>query len=309
MVRVFWDKPQYTKAVELADKYTFRLGGINISFIPAIPGIHLSPASGSIDFITHEPGEISVCVHPNSCNGFDLQTPRFETNNWAYFEANGKQLFQLQKHSIQPDLQIQTFIMDQNSLSGDLFVYKRYEDQGKPLAIDVPPPFFEDLLPICLLAQRRGLLLHACGVCPEPGGGLLFSGVSGSGKSTTARIWKGAGAKILSDERVAVRKIAGQFTLFGTPWHGVDQSSNPEAVPLRCLFVIKHGEGNQARQLRPAEAVPLLMARAYLPFWDAEGMAFSLEFLDELCQQVPVYELGFLPDASVVDYVKCLIAV
>jgi hypothetical protein len=162
-------------------------------------------------------------------------------------------------------------------------------------------------LTIQLLASRRGILFHACGIQFQPQTGLLFSGISGSGKSTTAKIWKAAGATLLCDERVAVRKIAGQFTLYGTPWHGVDQSSNPAAVPLRCLFVIKHGESNHARRLRPAEAVSMMMARTYLPFWDAQGMQYSLEFLDELCQEVPVYELGFLPNASVVDYVKCLI--
>ena len=31
-------------------------------------------------------------------------------------------------------------------------------------------------------------------------------------------------------------------------------------------------------------------------------MTFTLQFLDELCQAVPCYELGFVPDQSAVEY-------
>jgi len=34
-------------------------------------------------------------------------------------------------------------------------------------------------------------------------------------------------------------------------------------------------------------------------------MDFTLGFLDELVQEVPGYELGFVPEDSVVDFVRC----
>ena len=112
----------------------------------------------------------------------------------------------------------------------------------------------------------------------------------------------------MSDERVAVRVQNGRYWLYGTPWHSTAQVSSAASTPLGAIFILQHAPQNQARRLAPPEAVALLLVRAYLPFWDPAGMAFTLEFLDELCHSLPVYELGFVPDASVVDYVRCLSA-
>src|SRR5206468_311750 len=62
----------------------------------------------------------------------------------------------------------------------------------------------DELLVNALLAQRRGVELHACGII-DAGRGLLFIGNSGDGKTTTARLWQNEAAEIVSDDRVVVR--------------------------------------------------------------------------------------------------------
>ncbi len=111
---------------------------------------------------------------------------------------------------------------------------------------------------------------------------------------------------MLCDERVAVRKQEGRFWVYGTPWHRKGRPSTPGPAALERLFIIEHGNENRARQIQPAEAVALLLARAYLPLWDPAGMAFSLEFLEDLCGAIPCYRLGFTPDRRAVEYVECL---
>ena len=38
----------------------------------------------------------------------------------------------------------------------------------------------------------------------------------------------------------------------------------------------------------------------------ADGMRFSLDLISQLVEAVPCYELGFLPEGSAVEYVRCV---
>ena len=77
----------------------------------------------------------------------------------------------------------------------------------------------DELLIINLLAQGRGVEVHAAGVIDPEGCGHLFLGQSGGGKTTISRLWQGVErAEILSDEdRIILRKEAGRIWMYGTP--------------------------------------------------------------------------------------------
>ncbi len=261
----------------------------------AYRGFLFSGAEGS--------AEVILRVHPQAYEGQISGAPRFETGNWALYEVGEKVVLQRRIPGRQGKPELHTAVLNPDGLSGDL-----YAGEGTTgTAFEVPPFSFDEILTAHFLARRRGLLFHACGIRQELRSGLMFAGVSGAGKSTTASIWqKAEGAALLSDERVAVRKQDGRYWLHSTPWHGAEHVSTPGVTPLGQIFILQHAPRNQVRRLAPAEAVALLLVRAYLPFWDAEGMAFTLEFLDDLCQSLPVYELGFVPDAGVVEFVRGL---
>ena len=286
---------------------SFNLGGVNVSFQPVQAGLRLLPAPAYRDFVFPGVGEVLLRVHAQAYRGQISEAPRFETGNWALYDAEDKVVLQRRFPGLKRKLDIHTVVLNPDGLSGDLYAGEGSADVSGAAAFEVPPYSFDEILTACFLARRRGLLFHACGISQEPRPGLMFAGVSGAGKSTTAGIWQQVeGATLLSDERVAVRKQDGRYWLYGTPWHGAGQVSIPGVTPLGQVFILQHASRNQARRLAPAEAVSLLLVRAYLPFWDAQGMAFTLEFLDELCQSLPVYELGFVPDASMVEFVRCL---
>ena len=48
------------------------------------------------------------------------------------------------------------------------------------------------------------IMIHASGV-NNAGHGYLFSGVSGKGKSTMAKLWENSGAKVIHDDRLIIR--------------------------------------------------------------------------------------------------------
>jgi hypothetical protein len=160
------------------------------------------------------------------------------------------------------------------------------------------------VLMICLLAQGRGLMMHACGI-DDDGRGYLFAGNSTHGKTTTARLWQDQ-ATVLNDDRIVLRQREGRFWMYGTPWHGDYTGVSPEGVPLEKVFFLCHAGDNQARRVAGAEAASMLLTRCFPPLWDAAGMGFTLDFCAQLAGAVPCYDLGFLPDARAVDYVRCV---
>lgn len=159
-----------------------------------------------------------------------------------------------------------------------------------------------EVLMVCLLAQGRGVMVHACGI-DDGGRGYLFAGNSTHGKSTTARIWEDR-AVVLNDDRIVLRRHEGRIYMHGTPWHGDFSRVAAGRVPLDKVFFLHHAEANQVRRREGVVASSMLMTRSFLPFWDERGMRFTLDFYAQLVGELPCYELGFVPDESTPDFVR-----
>ncbi len=163
----------------------------------------------------------------------------------------------------------------------------------------------DELIVQGLLARGRGAEIHACGIADASGRGLLFVGQSGAGKTTMARLWDGVrGAKVLSDDRIIVRRVGSSFTMYGTPWHGEAALAEPASAPLAGVFFLEHGAANGLHPLRGAAAATRLFACGFPPFHDRDGLDFTLSFFADLAAEVPCHELRFAPDAQVVEFVE-----
>jgi hypothetical protein len=154
-----------------------------------------------------------------------------------------------------------------------------------------------------LLARGRGVELHSCGVIDQQGRGHLFVGVSGAGKTTTARLWDGQASGIVSDDRVIVRERDGAMWMFGTPGHGEAELSMPGGAPLSGVYLLVQAEEHELRALEPAEAVARLFRCTFPLFHDAVALDFTLSFLERIAASVPVRELRFTRDRGAVDLV------
>jgi hypothetical protein len=154
-----------------------------------------------------------------------------------------------------------------------------------------------------LLGRGRGVELHSCGIIDRSGRGQLFVGVSGAGKTTTARLWEGEAAGIVSDDRVIVRERDGGMWMYGTPWHGEAELSLPRGVPLAGVYLLVQAETNALRPLSTAAAVAGLFRCTFPLFHDATALDFTLSFLERLASAVPVRELHFTRDRAAVELV------
>ena len=98
----------------------------------------------------------------------------------------------------------------------------------------------DELITMHRLSLGEGVEVHALGLADEDGQGYLFLGHSGAGKSTSARLWMSVpGVKLLSDDRIIIRKQDGQFWMYGTPWHGDAGVSSPGRAPLSAIFFLE----------------------------------------------------------------------
>lgn len=219
---------------------------------------------------------------------------------WGLYR-NGRQFFLAMDTPQQPK---RLAIADQSFSRVEVFLQPSAENQGRDhINIDPFEYPLDEVLFVNFLAREKGVIIHSCGV-DDGGRGVLFVGSSGAGKSTTARIWQKTDVSILSDDRIIVRRMGGRFRMYGTPWHGDANASCQGSAPLERLYFLQHASQNYVRDVTAADATARLLVRCFPPFYDRAGMAFTLELLAQIAAEVPCYELGFVPDQSIVDFVR-----
>ena len=195
--------------------------------------------------------------------------------------------------------------MDENFRRGQVWLSRRVFG-ARPAVYPLEYPL-DELLVIHRLSRGEGVEVHACGVVDACGRGLLFTGHSGAGKSTLARLWAAsAGVCILSDDRIILRRgVEGNVSMHGTPWHGEARLALPLAAPLCGVYVLEHARaGNEIERLAPGQAAAELMSRSFLPFHDASGLEFALQFFAGVVGEVNCSSFRFLPDASAVREIE-----
>lgn len=216
------------------------------------------------------------------------------TSWWSMSEAPGARVVSF-FGSTPPYAENRRAVLAPDSRSGTIYC-RNALDQAFPLNYPL-----EELIYINVLPSYDGVIIHSCGAGDERGG-YLFVGVSGAGKSTISKVlMKGTDWKVLSDDRIILRKMEGGIRMFGTPWHGEVDVCENMGIPLRRIYFLKKAARNEAVRWAPALAATHLIARSFPPFWDAEGLDRTTRLCIDIALQVPCYELGFLPNATVLD--------
>lgn len=195
-------------------------------------------------------------------------------------------------------------LFDSGFTAGKVRLHRPYFEGRGPVD-PLEYPLAELLFINHLHVQRKGVVVHGCGVVDRAGAGYLFAGPSGAGKTTMARLWEAQpGVTVLSDDRVVLRPDGGEVWMYGTPWHGDARLASPAKVRLSGVFFLQAHAEHRLTRLERAQATARLFTCSFPPFYSATGLAFTLAGLDAVTEAVPCTELGFVPDATVVDFVR-----
>lgn len=156
------------------------------------------------------------------------------------------------------------------------------------------------------LLHHDGLMLHASAVMLG-NRVYLFSGTSGTGKSTHTQLWQkvfGEQAKVINDDKPALRRLNGIWYAYGTPWCGKDGINTNESAPVAGICFLKQGQENKIRRLGQAEAIGKLVSQTIRAFRDNEKADRMIEHVGKLVVDLPIFELinKPVPEAAILSY-------
>jgi hypothetical protein len=150
------------------------------------------------------------------------------------------------------------------------------------------------------LLKYDGFYLHASAVVRN-GKAYLFSGHSGAGKSTHARLWVntfGGDTHIINDDKPILRCVNGIWYAYGAPWCGKDGINLNEKAPLAGICFLKQAPHNRIRAMAPAEAMQSILGQTIHRLDEVQQLDALLHHLEGLISQIPVYELENCPEPA-----------
>jgi hypothetical protein len=289
------------------NKLKLKIARIAISITSPDKSIEFKVNDNYLPFIADGKPDAVFQVHYGSLPKFKLEKEIFNSGTiWSLHRSKGKYVIKI--HS-------RMAVLDSDFRSGNIYIEPSSPSAVLSYPLDYP---MDEVLMINWLSRGLGIMMHACGV-RHNGQGIIFSGISGAGKSTIADLWKNRISRLkshsmepskntilLSDDRIIIRKINGRFFIFGTPWHGDSKVCSPEEAPLDKIFFLQQARENKVKKTDVIKAVSRLIVCSFPPFWDKKGMEFTLNYCAELAQKIPCYELDFVPDKRVLDLVRSI---
>jgi hypothetical protein len=289
--------------------YNLNIAGYNIGFEASANGPELKPSEKFLKNISQDRGsDILIRVHSEpfdlpkgaervfrapyveEINGIQFNN---ETNFWSVWKYySGLYIWTIFPLSSTEKNAVLKFSL--TSMEWDLWIYG---------AQDGTDPFeypLDGLILYYLTVINGDIMIHASGV-NNSGHGYLFSGVSGKGKSTMAKLWDEAGARVIHDDRLILRNTGGVYKMFNTPVYNNDE---PRESILDKIYIIEHGAENMLVQLKGANAVTQIMANCIQHNWGPDIIARLLGSISIMCGTVPTAKLFFKPDRSVIDLIR-----
>ncbi len=143
------------------------------------------------------------------------------------------------------------------------------------------------------------VLVHSAGVIYE-GRGFLFTGASGTGKTTIARLSREF--HVLNDEICLLEFKKDRVILHGTPFNGYFRDKKPGSADLDTIFIINHGDNHLISIMKKSDAVKNLAKEIIPPVGLEEAMRpdiFSrmIDTASRISDHVPMKSLHFIPDS------------
>lgn len=154
------------------------------------------------------------------------------------------------------------------------------------------------------LLRENAFLLHASYIIYN-GKAIVFTAPSGTGKSTQADLWAMyEGAEVINGDRTVLMHADGEWYACGFPVCGSSEFCLNETVKLEAVICLGQAKKNQARKLRPVEALRNVYSQTFVNNWDKRDGNLSLDLVSRLIIDIPVWEYVCTKEKDAVEYLK-----
>lgn len=162
-----------------------------------------------------------------------------------------------------------------------------------------------------LLAQKNGLYtLHSASFAYR-NHAWLFSGPSGTGKSTHTNLWHTLyDVPLLNGDLNIIGIKDGLPVVYGLPWCGTSGICSTDTYPLGGIVFLKQAPVNRIQTPPAEEQSFLLMQRLISPVWDSQMLMQQADFAQSLSKLAPMVCLDCTKDneaaATMKDFIDKL---
>lgn len=188
---------------------------------------------------------------------------------------------------------------------------------GKVVEIYCMPPytdlFREELfhairLVWLYLAQKHGMMaIHSASILHQ-GKAWLFSGSSGTGKSTHTNLWnKHWGTPIFNGDLNLLSIENGQPVIHGIPWCGTSGISDTGSHPLGGIVLLKRAPTDYVEEMTADRQALSVMNRFISPLWTKDMLRQNLTFATTLSEKILVCQLNCTKEPSAAKTMKAYI--
>jgi hypothetical protein len=166
--------------------------------------------------------------------------------------------------------------------------------------------FFHALRPVFLtIAKGHGLyVLHSASILYREKA-WLFSGKSGTGKTTHTNMWKDLyQTEIINGDLNMIGIEGGTVLVYGLPWCGTSGLYTTKQYPLGGIILLKQGQKNRLLPLTADSRILLLVQRLISPDWTIPLIERNINFAHKISRLVPILRLMCTKDTAAVDTIK-----
>jgi len=289
--------------------YTLKIAGYTILFSSASDRLSLYPSRSQESFITNDKKfDLVINVSAGKASVHSSSKPVFRA---PYVEEiNGipvkksDRFWTVYTHG---EYYLVNTTIPLSDIDREALLTIRPGEKSWDLVIDTESeevnPFsypLDGLIIYYLAALNGDIFIHGSGV-EYNGRGYLFSGPSGRGKTTLASIFGKAGARVIHDDRLIIRRIpGGGFNMYNTP---VYENEESRSSTLDFIYMIDHGSDNFSSATGHSESLAAVMSNCIQHNWNTNLIGKLTGSLLELVTSVPVKKLLFVPDITVIDYI------
>lgn len=195
--------------------------------------------------------------------------------------------------------QIKEAILKKDGSYAHFFCLPPYRE---PLKADL---FHAIRLVFLYLAQKKGrLAIHSASLYYKKKA-WLFSGSSGTGKSTHTNLWHDLfQTPVINGDLNLIELTEKGPVIHGMPWCGTSQIADPETYPLGGIILLKKAEKNLFQKLSIDEKTLFILQRSISPSWTKDMLNENISFVGELASEIYVTRLLCTKEPAAAYFMK-----